>query len=198
MFEHYASWGFIVIGTEEEYSWNGFSAEMSLRYLLKQNDNPENIFFHRIDTDNVGSLGHSQGGVGAINAVTDTRHKDLYKTAVAESPAHMDLAESLEWDYDVSDLKIPFFIVAGTEKSDAELVCPLDGMRKIFDLAEKSPFKVMARRTGAKHGEMLYSADGYVTAWMMWQLQGDGYAARCIPTLLSRREREGNFITISA
>lgn len=28
--KHLASWGFIVIGTEEEYSWNGFSSEMSL------------------------------------------------------------------------------------------------------------------------------------------------------------------------
>ena len=28
--KHLASWGFIVIGTEEEYSWNGFSSETSL------------------------------------------------------------------------------------------------------------------------------------------------------------------------
>ena len=34
MFEHFASWGFIVIDNEEEYSWNDFSAEMSLKYLL--------------------------------------------------------------------------------------------------------------------------------------------------------------------
>lgn len=177
MFEHFASWGFIVIGNEEEYSWNGFSAEMSLRYLLRQNDDPESIFYHKIDTDNIGALGHSQGGVGAINAVTDTKHKDIYKTVVAESPAHWDLASGLEWDYDISNLYIPFLMVAGTEKSDAELVCTLDGMNKLFDLAEQSPLKVMARRTGAEHGEMLYSADGYVTAWFMWQLQGDEYAA---------------------
>ncbi len=35
----------------------------------------------------------------------------------------------------------------------------------------------MASRTGAEHGEMLYSADGYVTAWFVWQLQGDEIAA---------------------
>lgn len=35
----------------------------------------------------------------------------------------------------------------------------------------------MTRITGAEHGVMLYSADGYVTAWFMWQLQGDEYAA---------------------
>lgn len=31
--------------------------------------------------------------------------------------------------------------------------------------------KVMMRRVGVEHGQMLYSADGYVTAWFMWQLQ---------------------------
>lgn len=29
--KHMASWGFIVIGTEENYSWNAFGAEMCLR-----------------------------------------------------------------------------------------------------------------------------------------------------------------------
>lgn len=36
----------------------------------------------------------------------------------------------------------------------------------------------MARRKDADHGDMLYFADGYVTAWFMWQLQGDSEAAK--------------------
>lgn len=78
MFEHFASWGFIVIGNEEEYSWNGFASDMSLNYLLKCSNDKESIFYQKIDTDNIGSLGHSQGGVGAINTVTDTKHSDMY------------------------------------------------------------------------------------------------------------------------
>ncbi len=31
--KHFASWGFIVIGTEETHAWNAFGAEMCLRYL---------------------------------------------------------------------------------------------------------------------------------------------------------------------
>lgn len=34
------------------------------------------------------------------------------------------------------------------------------------------------RRIGAEHGQMLYIADGYVTAWFMWQLQGDEEASK--------------------
>ncbi|MCD7803134.1 MAG: hypothetical protein LUH09_09625 [Clostridiales bacterium] len=38
--------------------------------------------------------------------------------------------------------------------------------------------KVMARITGAAHEQTLYKATGYVTAWFMWQLQGDEEAAK--------------------
>ena len=178
MFEHFASWGFIIVGTEEEYSWNGFSAEMSLNYLLKCNDDSESIFYQKIDTDNIGSVGHSQGGVGAINAVTDTKHSNVYKTVVAESPANIELAESLEWDSDISKVNIPILLVAGTGKVDSQTIIPIDKLNEMYDLVTQAPIKVMARRNGLDHGEILYSVDGYVTAWFMWQLQGDNEAAK--------------------
>ena len=37
---------------------------------------------------------------------------------------------------------------------------------------------ITALRPGMDHGKMLYSADGYVTAWFMWRLQGDQEAAK--------------------
>ena len=36
----------------------------------------------------------------------------------------------------------------------------------------------MARKKGCEHGQMLYSADGYVTAWFLWQLKSDQNAAK--------------------
>lgn len=38
--------------------------------------------------------------------------------------------------------------------------------------------KVTARRSKTDHPEMLFSADGYVTAWFMWLLQDDKEAAK--------------------
>ena len=38
--------------------------------------------------------------------------------------------------------------------------------------------KIMARRVGIIHDEMMYSAGGYVLAWFRWHLQGDTYAAK--------------------
>ena len=56
--EHYASWGFVVVGTEEKNAWNAFGAEMSLRYLERWNENKQientkSIFYQKIDFEHV-------------------------------------------------------------------------------------------------------------------------------------------------
>ncbi len=55
-------------------------------------------------------------------------------------------------------------------------VIPEEAMIEMYD--KISAPKAMARKTDCEHGDMLYSADGYITAWFMWQLQGDGAAAK--------------------
>lgn len=64
-----------------------------------------------------------------------------------------------------------------------------DNMEKSY--AKVAAPKAMAVRIGANHGEMLYTADGYVTAWFRWQLMGDEDAAKAFtgeaPELLRNR-----------
>lgn len=113
---HLASWGFLVIGTEENYSWNAFGAEMCLRYLERLDSMEEDkayLFYQKVDFDNVGVVGHSQGGVGVMNAITDTAHKDFYKAAVSLSPTNKELAHNLFWDYDASLIDIPILLISG-------------------------------------------------------------------------------------
>lgn len=178
--EHYASWGFIVIGTEEMHSWNAFGAEMSLRYLERMNDNQkvedvESVFYQKVDFDNVGTVGHSQGGVGVITAITDTAHKNIYKTAVSLSPTNKELAHNLFWDYDSSKINIPILLISGEGGGD-DLVVTGDQLTEIYDDIPNN--KVAMRRKNTAHGEVLYKVDGYVTAWFMWQLQGDAEATK--------------------
>ena len=49
----------------------------------------------------------------------------------------------------------------------------LDGLTDIYNRISSNVTKVMARRNNADHGDMLYFADGYVTAWFMYWLQDD-------------------------
>lgn len=176
-FEHFASWGFVVIGTEEPESWDGVAAESSLAFMLEQNEDSSSIFYHKIDTDNIGAVGHSQGGAGVFNAITEHEHSGMYKTAVPVSPTNEEQSTALGWHYDLSKVSVPVFLLAGT-KGDFEMkyVIPEESMIEMYN--KISVPKVMARKFDCEHGDMLYSADGYITAWFMWLLQGDKAAAK--------------------
>jgi len=176
-FQHFASWGFIVIGTEEVESWNAAAADKSLAFILSQNEDQESLFYQKIDVDNVGVVGHSQGGAGVFNAITEMEHSSVYKTAVSVSPTHEEMAVALGWHYDLTKISVPIFMVAGS-KGDFEMnaVIPDEAMQSMYDKIAAP--KVMARKRNMEHGEMLYSADGYITAWFMWQLQDDEAAAK--------------------
>ncbi len=176
-FQHFASWGFIVIGTEEQEAWDGMAADSSLAFMLEQNENTSSIFYHKIDTENIGAVGHSQGGAGVFNAITEHEHSGMYKTAVPVSPTNEGQTAALGWHYDLSKVNVPILLLAGT-KGDFEMkyVIPEESMIEMYH--KLSAPKVMARKLDCEHGDMLYSADGYITAWFMWQLQGDGAAAK--------------------
>lgn len=179
--KHYASWGFIVIGTEEENAWNGFGAEMSIRHLQRLNDNEQieegktNIFYQKVDFSNVGIVGHSQGGVGVLNAITAQAHKDVYKAAVSLSPTNKELAHALEWDYDATLVDVPIMLISGAGGGD-DWVVTGEQLENIYDAI--ADHKIMVRRNNTGHNEVLYAPNGYVTAWFMWHLQGDQDAAK--------------------
>lgn len=176
---HFASWGFVVIGTEEAYAWDGFGAEMCVRHLEKLNESEtiqerENIFYQKIDLDHMGIAGHSQGAVGVFNAITAQPHHACFKAAAALSPTNMELAAALEWNYKPGQVKIPILLISGAGGGDDAVVSG-DQLKAIYD--EICGDKVMMRCADTAHGEMLYKADGCVLAWFMWQLQGDEEAA---------------------
>lgn len=172
LFEHLASWGFIVLGNEDSGTCTGASADALLKYILNENENPESIFAGKVDKGNIGISGHSQGAVGMFNAITIQEHKDFYKCAVSLSLTEEKIALALHMPYDSSKTAIPVMILAGT-KND---VISLQGMQELYD--KISAPKIIARKSGKRHGEMLYCADGYVTAWFMWHLQGEEEAAK--------------------
>jgi hypothetical protein len=66
-------------------------------------------------------------------------------------------------------------MIAGTKGDfETQTVIPLEAMIKMYNKLNVQ--KVMMRKVGIEHGQMLYEADGYVTAWFMWHLKNDSYA----------------------
>ena len=178
VFEHFASWGFIVLGNEDPSTGFGITADKMYDFLVSQNNDMNSPLYNKIDFDNIGLIGHSQGGAGVFSALSIVETSDKYKTGVALSPTHEEMAHALTWMYDLEKVSVPVLMMAGTETDfETQSVIPIDKMNAMFDKLA-SDVKVMARRKGADHGKMLYSANGYAAAWFMWQLQNDEEAAK--------------------
>ena len=192
VFRHLASWGFVVIGNEMQNSWSGGAAAGALDLLAELNEDPSSLFYHKLDLDNVGSAGHSQGAIGAINAVTAQPNGDSYKALYLASTPSSLYASTLEWAYDPALIDVPCFMTAGTglldageagspevaEEAQEVSISPLWSQEENYGLIPDSVPKLRARRTGADHAEMLPWPDGYMTAWFMYWLQGDEAAGR--------------------
>ena len=192
VFRHLASWGFVVIGNEMQNSWSGGASAGALDLLAELNEDPSSLFYHKLDLDNVGSAGHSQGAIGAINAVTAQPNGDSYKALYLASTPSSLYASTLEWAYDPALIDVPCFMTAGTglldageagspevaEEAQEVSISPLWSQEENYGLIPDSVPKLRARRTGADHAEMLPWPDGYMTAWFMYWLQGDQTAGR--------------------
>lgn len=171
MFEHLGSWGFIVLGNEDPETATGESIDTTLSILLNENKDKESIFFGKVDVESIGICGHSQGGVAVFNSISSQEHSNMYKCAVTLSPSDEANSAKQGRAYDSSKTTIPIMIFAGTEYD----AISLENMKSMYQKIDAH--KIIGRKTGMGHGEMLYSADGYVTAWFMWQLQNDQNAA---------------------
>lgn len=146
----------------------------------------DSILSNKIDYDNMGIIGYSQGGAGAICAVTNYENGIRYKAMFTGSAAYPTLARNMGWEYDASKVTIPYFMVAGTGKSDDSGsdpetsyggVSPLSALTSNYNSISDDVQKIRARAVGAEHEQMLMRSDGYMTAWMLYQLAGDEEAA---------------------
>lgn len=180
---------------EDPSTCSGSSADTTLAWLLNENENPDSRFYQKVDEEHIGISGHSQGGVGVFNAINEQPHGSLYTCAVSLSPTQLDLAEALNMHYEPDKTNIPVFLLAATE---SDVITP-DGAKQLYDAVKND--KAVALRNGMDHGKMLYSADGYVTAWFMWYLKGDTEAAKVFtgdaPELLRNQLYQEQQIDIS-
>ena len=179
-FPRLASWGFIVVGNEDGQTGNGETTSLTLDFMLNIPDG--SVLSGKIDYDSMGIIGYSQGGAGAICAVTNFDNGAQYKAMFTGSAAYPTLAKNMGWEYDVSKVAIPYFMAAGTGKSDDSGndpetsyggISPLSALIANYDSIANNVPKVRARAVGAEHEQMLVRSDGYMTAWMLYQLTGD-------------------------
>ena len=180
-YKRLASWGFIVVGNDDRQSGTGESASETLNFIL--NADKDNVLYNKVDKDNIGIIGYSQGGAGALRAITEFENSKYYKTIFTGSASYSTLSKNMGWGYDMTKVNIPYFMTAGTGESDDRGleditnefggVAPLSSLIDNYNKMTNDVFKIRARVTGAEHQDMLNRTDGYMTAWMLYRLQND-------------------------
>ena len=186
MMNHFASWGFICLTNDHTATGNGDSASKGLNLLLSLNDSFDSIFYDKINTNAIGVTGHSQGGSATINAASIGKYDNatVYKSICTISAPHSELAASplQNTPYDASKVEVPAFLIGGTGAFDAGTrtssgITPL-GIAMITNMkAISNDTVIIGRIKDSDHGDTQPKSTAYVTAWFMWTLLDDSFAA---------------------
>ncbi len=162
LLRHLASWGFVVIASDSGKTGSGIEMIEGVDYLLEENEIPDSPFFGQLDPESIGTTGHSQGGGGSINAATDPR----VKCAVPIAPAQGE----------IENVHCPIFLVAGSRDN----LVPANFVRRTSYRPAQAT-TILGIVQGMRHRDFtgdFGKARGYITAWFMYQLQGDPEAAQ--------------------
>jgi hypothetical protein len=196
LLNHMASWGFVVIATEDPMTGPGQTILDAARFLVSANSDSTSIFFNKLNVSQVGAFGHSQGAGGAINALI--KSGGLIKTVIPiELSAQIwcgtlncvdtkNLTSGTVFFIDGS-LDIPISPPTQSPQTSGE-----QSIEAFYNAVPSGVGKVKGTLIGPTHNDVtgqpdcktavqpcingVYGYLGYPTAWMMFQLQNDSYA----------------------
>lgn len=162
LLQHLAKQGFIVAAAFTSNAGSGREMLAGLDKLTQLNQNAESPFYGHVDVGTVASMGHSQGGGGALQAAHDPR----VDTVVALEPFMGNAA----------GVHGPAFFVAG----ERDTTIPPASVRQRFDASTNIP-AVYGEFADADHITPALDAGamrGPITAWLRWHLMVDAVAKR--------------------
>jgi len=165
------SWGFVIIASTSEWTGTGNEILAGAQDIVSLNNDPCSVFYNQLNTNAVGAIGHSQGAGGSDRA---TLHSGgLIKTVVPINlPAPIWVNQSDA--FNLAQLTVPVLFLGG---SNDWLIAPPWALLEYY--IEVPGAAAMLVLNDADHLTIQGSGGrylGYLTAWMMYQLQGDQYA----------------------
>ncbi|MBF6329453.1 alpha/beta hydrolase [Nocardia transvalensis] len=199
LLRHLASWGFVVIATENRNTGSGADIAGAVRFLIEQAADPSSIFHDRLNTEAVGAMGHSQGATGVLNAMIGSG--GAIKTAVATELPAQAFCGSPERCTDTHRLSSGsvLFVNGSSDAliSPSEQLPGLPGLqsnRAYYEATPASVTKAWGTLNGPNHNDIqgqpdcaqaskpcttgVYGYLGYPTAWLVARLWGCGAAGQ--------------------
>lgn len=192
---HLASWGFVVIASRQLNTGTGREILDAARYLAREARRPGSPFQGKLDIRRIGSIGHSQGATGAVNALRLSNGR--LRTAVALAIPTNLICQGL------ADCVNPAQLTGGSvfylNGSLDVLISPsrqpawqggLNSNEAFYNATPDTVGKLWATLAGANHNDVqgqpdcrgtsagtcangVYGYLGYGTAWMADRLMDD-------------------------
>jgi hypothetical protein len=160
MMNHLASHGFVVIASLSTTTSKGdpLPTIAGLDWLLQQSEVSTSPYYHRLDTANIGQLGHSEGGMSTCMTASEPRYKAL--AAISGTRA-------------LTGVHTPMLFFCGGK----DTVVPCDGVRNVFLTVTNQP-AFFIDELNSDHGSWVYQGAKGVSlsmaaAWFRAHLMGD-------------------------
>lgn len=192
---HMASWGFVIIATEDQNTGPGQTILDAAKFLINANGNP-GIFQNKLDIANVGAIGGSQGATGAINAMI--KSAGAIKTVIPiELPAQVWCSSPANCVDTANVTTGSIFFVDGSldpisPPNQGATVTGEQSIAAYYNAVPNAVPKLKGTLIGPTHNDVsgqpdcthakqpciigVYGYLGYPTAWMMDRLQGNATA----------------------
>lgn len=160
MLNHLASHGFVVVAPLSTATAEGdpLPTLAGLDWILEQAEDSSSPYYHRLDTVNIGQLGHSYGGMSTCMSASDPRYKALATICGTRA---------------LEGVHTPMLFFCGG--NDETVEC--DGVRNTFASVTDQP-AFFLNELNADHGSWVYTGPDGVSlsaaaAWFRVHLMGD-------------------------
>ena len=160
MLNHLASHGFVVVAPLSTATAEGdpLPTIAGLDWILEQAEDASSAYYHRLDTTNIGQLGHSYGGMSTCMSASEPRYKALATICGTR---------------ELSGVHTPMLFFCGG--NDETVDC--DGVRATFATVTDQP-AFFLNELNSDHGSWVYQGSGGVSlsaaaAWFRVHLMGD-------------------------
>jgi hypothetical protein len=160
LMNHLASHGFVVIASLSTTTSRGdpLPTIAGLDWLLQQAEDSSSPYYHRLDTANIGQLGHSEGAMSTCMSASEPRYKALATICGTRS---------------LSGLHTPILFYCGGK--DTTVQC--SGVRDVFLTVKDQP-AFFIDELASDHGWWVYQGASGVSlsmaaAWFRVHLMGD-------------------------
>ncbi|HYQ42096.1 MAG TPA: hypothetical protein VER11_09010 [Polyangiaceae bacterium] len=160
MMNHLASHGFVVIASLSTTTSKGdpLPTIAGLNWILQQSEDASSAYYHRLDTANIGQLGHSEGAMSTCMVAAEPRYKALAAICGTRT---------------LTGVHTPMLFFCGGK----DTVVSCDGVRDVFLTVKDQP-AFFIDELNADHGSWVYQGAKGVSlslaaAWFRVHLMGD-------------------------